>query len=153
MLEGVVCHKKIESICISKKDREIRRQKVLLNPSVVLYFGSYESSNLLTKSVRNFKLVLSGPCTERRQSKSNIAFGDSYLYYLRPLQHQYFQRDWIALPDMYRFQVIDYLFLFLNQQCSNSSCNITVVSVPALDFSSECSLARKFRALVYYLWF
>ena len=87
------------------------------------------------------------------QSKGNIAFGDSYLYYLRPLQHQYFQRDWIALSDMYRFQVIVCLFISLNQQCSNSSCNITVVSVPALDFSSECSLARKFRALVYYLWF
>ena len=64
-------------------------------------------------------------------SKSNIAFGDSYLYYPRPLQHKYFQRDWIALSDMYRFQVIVCLFLFLNQQCSNSSCNITVVSVPA----------------------
>ena len=65
------------------------------------------------------------------QSKSNIAFGDSYLYHLRPLQRKYFQRDWIALSDMDKFQVIVCLFLFLNQQCYNSSCNITVVSVPA----------------------
>ena len=65
------------------------------------------------------------------QLKSNIAFGDSYVYYLHPFQHNYFERDWIALSDIYRFQIIVCLFLFLNQQCSNSSCNIIVVSVPA----------------------
>ena len=66
MLEGVVSHKKIEGICIQMKDPEIRRQKVFLNPSLVLNFGNYESSNLRTKSVWNFQLVLSWLCTDRR---------------------------------------------------------------------------------------
>ena len=30
-----------------------------LNPSLAIYFGNYESSNVRTKSVRNFQLVLS----------------------------------------------------------------------------------------------
>ena len=77
------------------------------------------------------------------QSKSNIAFGDSYLYYLRPLQHKYFQRDWIALSDMYRFQVIVCLFLFLNQQCSNSSCNISVVIKCTCTYSGPTCLVFK----------
>ena len=41
------------------KDNGIRRQKVLLNPTLVLYFGRYKSSKVCTKSVWNFQLVLS----------------------------------------------------------------------------------------------
>ena len=81
MLEGVVCYKKKSKVSVfQKKDREICRQKVLLNPSLVLYFGSYESSNLRSKSVRNFKLVLSGLCTERRPvEKLHRLWGQLYV--------------------------------------------------------------------------
>ena len=41
------------------KDNGIRRQKVLLNPTLVLYFENYASSNMSTKSVRSFQLDLS----------------------------------------------------------------------------------------------
>ena len=41
------------------KDNGICWQKVPLNPSFVLNFRNYESSNLGTKSVQRFHLVLS----------------------------------------------------------------------------------------------
>ena len=41
------------------KDNGICRQKLCLNPSLVLYFENFESSNIHTKSVWNFQLVLS----------------------------------------------------------------------------------------------
>ena len=52
------------------KDNGICRQNACLNPSLVLYFGNYESSKVSTKSVRNFQLVyLDRLCTKRRPVK------------------------------------------------------------------------------------
>ena len=63
------------------KDYGIRRQKELLNSSLVLYFGNYESSNLRKKICAklspSFVLIVS--VSRDDLSKSNIPFGDSYL--------------------------------------------------------------------------
>ena len=48
-----------EVFVFQTKDNGIHRQKEHLTPSLVLYFGNYESSNLRIKYVRNFQLVLS----------------------------------------------------------------------------------------------
>ena len=50
---------KSKVLVFQTKDNGIHRQEICLNPSLVLYFGNYASSNMRTKSVPNFQLVLS----------------------------------------------------------------------------------------------
>ena len=50
---------KLKVYVFQTKGNELCRQKVHLNPSLVLYSGSCESSNMRTNSARNFQLVLS----------------------------------------------------------------------------------------------
>ena len=49
---------KLKVYVFLKKDNGLCRQRVRLNPSLALYSGNCESSNLHTTSVRNFQLVL-----------------------------------------------------------------------------------------------
>ena len=57
------------------KDNGIRRKKVLLNPTLVLYFRNYESSNKIGNELSaSFVLIVSVP--RGNQSKSNITFGE-----------------------------------------------------------------------------
>ena len=47
-------------VCVFQtKDNGLCRQKVSLNPSLLIYSGNCESSKVRTNSVRNFQLVLS----------------------------------------------------------------------------------------------
>ena len=63
------------------KDNGLCRQKVRLNPSLVLYSGNCEfkhAHQLRAELSTSFVWMVSVPRGD--QSKSNIAFEDSYLY-------------------------------------------------------------------------
>ena len=114
MLEGVVSCKKIYSILFQTKDHGIRRQKLLLNPSLVLYFGNYGSSNLRTKSVRNFQLVLSCLYTERRPVEKYHRLWGQLSVLPPPPSTQVFLKG-LDSPFRYVYISSNCLFLFLNQ--------------------------------------
>ena len=92
------------------KDYGKGRQKVLLNPSLVLYFGNYGSSNLHTKSVRNFQLFLSCFCIEKQPVEKYHRLWGQLSVLPPPPSTQVFLKGLDSPSDIYRFQVIVYYY-------------------------------------------